>query len=59
MEDDLAQVDVSLMDVDTDEKEQLMLEQASLSSGGDESGNGETKKKRALWKKIVFFWKKE
>lgn len=54
MEDDLAQVDVSLMNVDTDEEERLMMEQASLSSGG----NGE-KKKRALWKKIVFFWKKD
>lgn len=53
MEDDLAQVDVSLMNVDTDEEERLMMEQASLSSGG----NGG--KKRALWKKIVFFWKKD
>jgi len=52
MEEDMAQVDVTLAQVDTEEEERLMVEQAQLSSAGE-------KKKRALWKKIVFFWKKE
>lgn len=63
MQQDLAQVDVTLANTDTDDEDGMIVavaapeEIAEMEEQAQLAGKGEGKKK-PLWKKIVFFWRK-